>query len=1224
MTNSSLPQSGTRGSDAGARGSRGRPRRAWLSATAGYIVLAGLAAGLPSTALAITPIGPPPGLPVQTGTPQVNTGGTAPDIVIPNSNELDVTLHAPRTVIDWSAYDLFAGNTVKYAFDARNWIVLNRIQSPTTPVIAGVIEGRVNGAFGGNIWFSSSNGLIFGNGARVDAGGLLISAASPDLAGFLDPANLTFNFSGQEIDGVSAINLQAGSTINGHGGLVALISPTIIGEAGSSVTGAGGSNVLYGATRGYQLRLQQGAPGDFDLVDFIVSDPSLGSDAPVALDLQNSTAANSVFVAAVSSSTAGSAVINLQGMVTAQAAVSDGGDIVLSGGGGLVGRAPGAALGVHDDIYLNQATASRDIVLQTNGQVFGQPAQLGDSAPGPSQVSILTAGRDIKLLAGGAVSLGTAKSGGALTTDSQTLQAKSLTAAGAATLKTEAGDLNAAFLSLGGPSQATSAGAVRFNSLRVGGPLKVQAATDVVLGNGADPADGGAGVISVNAGRDVKAILGSATFDAVTAAGTASLQAKTLTAGAVKAQQILAQGGSVSLTSATSAGDVYVSSTAGPATVGAATAGDDIYILATGGAASLKSATITGGPDTLGPTFSGNPDTAGNGHVVTVQSADSDALLGLAQGAVTGATVVNVKAGQDATVDVTGAVPGALTVTAARDVTLRAPSVTFSAVQAGRDLTLTATTGDFTNTKTLVAAHNVTIGAAGALTLGDITAGAGTIALTGGTITAGALTAAQDLTLKATAGAVTLKSFKSGRDFIAQGATLSLGQEVTPVGRDLSITTTGDFVSASDLTAGRNLTFSVGGLANLQGVSGPGTIDILAKDLTLAGAVSAATVQIESASGPLTVGGSGGGAGLNLDNGEFGRIHATGQVNLFAGPAGGGARGDLTLLDLDVNPQSTPQVNFLAGGGHNALVQGLVAPTASGGILRIGDGGNAAWQPNSILVTGAIGAATFSGGAYSNIRSFDDVRLFATQDIIIGSQRFIGLIQAAAPADIEIGRNKPGGVAPTAAEQNRVLVVAGTLELSAAGKVVSQNTAPTPIQSVGLFLTGKTGQPDLLIDPPQVVDLYGSFVSQAGVVVSSFSAGSGLPFAVIDSSGNPTAAPAGAVFRFNSCAVGTSQCSAAATVTSNLAQNTPTLATVGGLGGDSAGGSDSGGGEDSGGGSGGGGGGKGGARGGPALLSVGPVEADEVLVDPVATGAGSEEIWRKRKHDGEPERSAKP
>ena len=326
-------------------------------------------------------------------------------------------------------------------------------------------------------------------------------------------------------------------------------------------------------------------------------------------------------------------------------------------------------------------------------------------------------------------------------------------------------------------------------------------------------------------------------------------------------------------------------------------------------------------------------------------------------------------------------------------------------------------------------------------------------------------------------------------------------------------------------------------------------------------------MQIESASGPLQVGGSAANgapaSGLWLDNAEFGQIHATGLVSLYAGPVAATARGDLTILNLDVNPASTPQVNFLVGTGHNALVQGLLAPTASGGIIHVGDNTNGSWKPASILVSGTIGSASFNNGAYTNVRAFDDVRLFATNDIIIGSQRFIGLIQQASIADIEIGKNKPSGAAATAAEQNRVLVAAGDLELSASGKVVSQNTAPTSDQSVGLFLTGKpqstTVTPDLIIDPPQLVDLYGSFVGQGGQVVSSFSAGAGVAFSIVDSAGNPTSVPAGAVYRFDSCAIGTNQCSAATTVTSNLAQNTPVLTTSttasGGLGSDIGGGS---------------------------------------------------------------------
>ena len=1293
-------------SSARPRARAARPRRDLLRRTALCGVLTGLAAALASPAAAIIPVGPAP-LPVQAATPpQVNTGGTLPTIT-GGTNELDIALHGARTVIDWSSYNVDAGNAVKYTFDARNWIVLNRIADGSPPTIAGVVEGRVNGAYGGNIWFASPAGMIFGAGAKIDAGGILISAAAPDLAGFLDPGNLAFSFPGDEVLSDVPVLLQAGSTITGHGGLVALISPSVISESGASVAGQGGSSVLYGATQGYQLRLQQGAPGDFDLVDFIVPGATLGSGAAIGLDLQGATSANSVFVAAVSRSAATGAVINLQGLVTAQAASSDGGDIVLSGGGGIVGRAAGpSAGGTTTDIYLNQATASRDIQLQNTGQVFGHPfvnpdrvvagppagglGSVPNSVLDPSQVSVLTAGRDIRLVSTRSIALGDARASRNLAVDGLTLQANTLSSGGAVSLTTEAGDLSAAGLSAGGGGLVQTQGSLQVDKLDLTGALKIKTGGAASIGRGTGAAGGG--MITLTTGSDATVNAASATFDTVISGGVANLKAGSLNIGTVTARQVLASGGSVTVGSAVSAGDVYVSASGGAASVGSATAGDDIFVLATGGAASLTKAVLTGAaPDTVGPAFTGNPDVAGNGRVVSVQSS-GDALLGLGTGAIAGATKVTVQAGQDALVDLPGALPAGLSVTAARDVSLRAATVTFGAVQAGRDLSLTATAGDFTNTAALTASRNITIAATGALQLGTIQAASGSITLTGRTVAAGALSAGQDLTLTATGGDVTsaaalsasrnvtiaatgalqlgdiqaasgsitltgrtvaagalaagqdlaltatggglqLASFKAGRDLIAKGSTLSLGAQTAPIGRDLSIATPGDFTSASDLAAGRDLTLSVGGVASLKGLSAPGTVDIVAGDLALAGTLTAPNVQIESASGALRVGGSAAdgapASGLWLDNAEFGRIHASNQVSLYAGPTAGSARGDLTVLALDVTPQSTPQVNLFAGGGHNALVQGVVAPTTSGGVLAIGDATNTAWRPTSILVSGAIGSATFNRGAYTNVRAFDDVRLRATDDIIIGSQRFIGLIQPASIADIEIGRNKPAGVAPTASEQNRVLVAAGRLELSASGKVVSQNTAPSPALSVGLFLNGAAA-PDLIIDPPQLVDLYGSFVGPAGVVVSSFSAGTALAFAVVDAAGNPTAAPLGAVYRFNSCAVGTSQCSAASQITSNLQQTNPVLTTPSGaalgsdLGGDAGG--DAGGGESGGGSSGGGGRGGSRANGGPGLLSVAPGEADEVLSDLVTTGAGSEEIWRKRDRapDKAPDKAAKP
>ena len=151
-------------------------------------------------------------VPAWTGQSQVNAGGTLPTIV--TGPATTVTVNAPRTVIDWSTYDVAGGESVSYTFGARNWIVLNRIQDNNPTTIAGAITGTVNGVAGGNIWFASHSGMIFGAGATVDAGGILISTAAPDIPTFLDPTNLTFSFPGTEVIDQPAIGMLTGSSIS--------------------------------------------------------------------------------------------------------------------------------------------------------------------------------------------------------------------------------------------------------------------------------------------------------------------------------------------------------------------------------------------------------------------------------------------------------------------------------------------------------------------------------------------------------------------------------------------------------------------------------------------------------------------------------------------------------------------------------------------------------------------------------------------------------------------------------------------------------------------------------------------------------------------------------------------------------------------------------------------------------------------------------------------------
>jgi hypothetical protein len=497
----------------------------------------------------------------------------------------------------------------------------------------------------------------------------------------------------------------------------------------------------------------------------------------------------------------------------------------------------------------------------------------------------------------------------------------------------------------------------------------------------------------------------------------------------------------------------------------------------------------------------------------------------------------------------------------------------------------------------------------------DVRADAGSITLTGASSQAGAVSASDDLTLKALTGGVSTTSYKVGRDLIVQGSTLSLGSGIAPVTRDLSITSLGSFTSTTPLSTGRNLTLDVAGKASVAATSAGGSVRIVAGDLDLTGALASSTAQIESRSGAIRVGGAAGDTTgtLTLDSSDFGQLRVSGALRIFAGSVTGASRGDLTLQSLSVNTTSTPDVAFLVGSSNAARVTGAVTPTTSAGILRIGDATDLTWRPNAILVSGSLGAATFSGGDYSAISAFDELRLAARQDILFGSQRFITLVQGTAIGDIDIAKAKPLGVAPTADEASKVFVSAGKLEVSADNKVVQQNTSPTgSVQAVGIFLSGKF-DPALIIDPPKLVELWGAIGGRDGKVSKGAAANKALTFTIVDNNGAPVAKPDGANYRFNSCEVGASLCGG---ISGDSSQGGGVLSASDVLNNAFLGNS----------------------RSRPpareqtseeegaasvasaedlitpaVVLSVAPVDPDEIVTDPVVTGTGSEEIWRQRR-----------
>ncbi|WP_293677605.1 hypothetical protein, partial [uncultured Phenylobacterium sp.] len=336
--------------------------------------------------------------------------------------------------------------------------------------------------------------------------------------------------------------------------------------------------------------------------------------------------------------------------------------------------------------------------------------------------ALTLAGRDGRFVAAGDVSLGQVISGRNVTVDGRRAAANSLFIVQNLALAARSTDVAVAEVSIGGAGSVHAQQDVRLDTLAVAGTLEIQGGRDVRIGDGLSEVTG---ALRVEAGRDIETNLAAATFDQVSGGGMVSLRGGRLVAGSVLGGQVLADAGQVRIDTVRSQGDVYVTARSGEARVGQATAGDDVYVLATHGDAVLGSARGTGlGSDVVGLAFSGNPDTAGNGRVVQVDSSDLDARLGLGGGGVEGmVNRVDVRAGRDAVADLGGETAGSLQIQAARDASLTAPSARLDSVTAGRDIALTSLTGGFTAKGDLTAGGRILVRAAGDSEFERVTAG---------------------------------------------------------------------------------------------------------------------------------------------------------------------------------------------------------------------------------------------------------------------------------------------------------------------------------------------------------------------------------------------------------------------------------------------------------------------------------------------------------------------
>ena len=857
----------------------------------------------------------------------------------------NVTLAAPRTLVDWTTFNVGVGNTLNFNFVGAGDLVLNRVPTGTAIAINGTINGKSGGVTAGNIWFLSDSG-VFINGTVSAAGVLATNTLGvADLNLLTDPtANLKLEMraaAGALID-VEGAAAATGAQLDSAGDIV--LTGNSIGTSNIDLEATGTINQTTGTLA---TGLLEGASTGGAALSGANLIETLGSFA--------NTASGNVSLVNAETLTLGSATVNNgPGNLTL---TTTSGDIIATGGSILRGvnvtvRAAGAA--TVDEAYVVQdldiqggtnaglgatatsystvgrdvtVTASNgaatmrgavqagdDITINASGDVIGSNAALTTTGQGQD---VTSNGSNISVTSSGGIqtlNLAQADVAGTNASGNVTLQAS-----GAVSLmggRADHGDLNITgnslslrlglaghnvnlIASIGG---ATVGGAMAGNDVLVtaaGGAVNVaqglSGGRDVIVsGTGATLAQDGA-----VAGRDVKV---------ATTSGDASLRV------GLAGRDVVATGSNaVAVVNGAEAGrDIIITASNGAATVtGAYQAGDDIKVSATGGDVAGLNAALT--------TTGHGQDVGGDGSNILARSTQGNAMIAVAQADVAG---VNAS--------------GSVTVTATNIATLNSGRADFGGVIVTG---AAATLGDG------LSGHDIVVSAS----RGDATV-------------IGTAVAQNDVTVSAPNGAVTVNQLEVARDASIAGATTTLGANnttlgtsaVSNVGRDLTVT-------SSNGAANVNGYVAAGDKINISATGGDA---VLIAGLTTTGmgpdvAGTGANIIVKSTTGAVQFNGF----GFNENNPDFNARGSYAEADVTGANAAGSVSVN-AVTNADANNASAPHGNLTVAGsgvsvlegivGHDIALQGSTG-TARGGYLNAGNNIRVTSTNNAVgVVTAAI------------------------------------------------------------------------------------------------------------------------------------------------------------------------------------------------------------------------------------------------------------------------------
>jgi filamentous hemagglutinin family protein len=271
----------------------GRAVRAHVLGTAALIAifLAGIATGQAQ----------PVGASVVAGQAQVSTAG---DTTLINQA-------SSKAIINWRDFSVPAGTAVQFNQPNSASITLNRI----TGSAASAINGTVNA--NGQVWLLNPNGVLFGQGANINIGGLLATTSDVANSDFL---NGRYNFSR---GGGSVVN--SGTIHAASGGSVVLSAPNVLN---TGLIEANAGHVVLGGADAFTVDFT----GD-RLLSYQVGPASSGRAANAGTIRAQG---GKVLLTARAAADIADNVVNNTGMIEATSARVENGEIILEADGGAV------------------------------------------------------------------------------------------------------------------------------------------------------------------------------------------------------------------------------------------------------------------------------------------------------------------------------------------------------------------------------------------------------------------------------------------------------------------------------------------------------------------------------------------------------------------------------------------------------------------------------------------------------------------------------------------------------------------------------------------------------------------------------------------------------------------------------------------------------------------------------------------------------------------------